>query len=158
MPVYNYLPLRVNPQAPNQRKLDKMVLAQTGPIMPVEVSIPDALAAYFTQNNTAIPTPVSGQALIDTGASITAVNLPVIQQLGINPVGTAQVYTPQGNATQSLYPIKLTFSGVPITIDLRAVLGSDLTGQNCIALIGRDILSICLVVYNGVLGSFTMSL
>jgi len=133
-------------------------LASTGPIIPVELSIPDELARFFSEKNMPIPAPITGNALIDTGASITAVDLTLIQQLGINPVGVSTVFTPQGQAAQELFPIKLAFPGTTIILSLNAVLGSELRNQNIVALIGRNILARCILVYNGPLGNISLSI
>lgn len=158
MPIYNSVLLEPNPANPTQHRHGPSVLAHQGPNIPVELSIPDALANYFSQQNVAIPAPLTGVALIDTGASITCVDISIIQSLNIQPIGTTTVYTPQGNATQQLFPIKLSFPGTAIVISLNAVLGSVLLAQNIGALIGRDILSRCVLVYNGPLGSFSFSI
>ena len=143
MPIHNHFNFEPNPSNPSQLRPGPSGLAAFGPIMQVEVSIPDELAQYFTENNMPIPSPLTGIGLIDTGASITAVDVSIIQQLGIQPVGVSNVYTPQGSTQQELFPIKLAFiGGPPITINFSSVLGSELINQGIIALLGRDVLSI----------------
>src|SRR5258708_7258971 len=101
---------------------------------------------------------------LDTGATITSVDLARIIQLGINPVGVRNVGTAAGPQQQSTYPARFTFPGTPLPgFDLAQVLGCDLTGQTVlnqrplIALIGRDILSMAVMVYNGSAGMFSLS-
>ncbi len=159
MPIHNHFNYRQNPSNPSQVIPEPHGLAVTGPIMQVELSVPDELAQYLTDNNQPIPPPLTGIGLIDTGASITAVDVSIIQQLGIQPVGISNVYTPQGSAQQELFPIKLTFiGGLPITINFSSVLGSELRNQGIIALIGRDVLSNCILIYNGTAGHFSLSM
>jgi hypothetical protein len=67
-----------------------------GPILPVQIEIPTALATQFRQRGKAIPTPVSGFGLVDTGASVSAIHEAVIQQLDVKPVGIASVGTAGG--------------------------------------------------------------
>lgn len=159
MPIHNHFNFEPNPSNPSQLRPGPSGLAAFGPIMQVEVSIPDELAQYFTENNMPIPSPLTGIGLIDTGASITAVDVSIIQQLGIQPVGISNVYTPQGSTQQELFPIKLAFiGGPPITINFSSVLGSELINQGIIALLGRDVLSNCILIYNGTAGHFSLSM
>lgn len=61
-------------------------LASTGPIVPVEVSMPQALQEFFNKNNIPIPPSQTGYALIDTGASVTAIEESVLTQMSILPI------------------------------------------------------------------------
>jgi len=130
-----------------------------GPQLDVEVHVPDALASILTQQGKPIPKPVAGKALIDTGASITAVDGSIIQSLGVQPVGVATVHTPSGSAQQNQYPVKFMFpgSGLPPLIASQAI-GSVLQSQGIVALIGRDSLSSVVFVYNGGAGMITLAL
>jgi hypothetical protein len=56
------------------QKTNSGTLAQSGPIIPVEVSMPRALEEFCTKKAIPIPAPKVGYALIDTGASITAID------------------------------------------------------------------------------------
>jgi hypothetical protein len=96
--------------------------------------------------------------LIDTGASITSVDVSIIQSLGIQPVGISNVFTPQGSTQQELFPVKLSFIGTPIIFNFSSVLGSELRNQGIFALIGRDVLSRCILIYNGPAGHFSLSM
>jgi hypothetical protein len=139
------------------------LLAVNGPIVQVQIEVPLALAAFLQQNNEPIPSPVDGMALIDTGASITSIDESVFIKLGINPVGAAQVGTASGRHTQSTFPARVVFPGTNLpTLDAPRALGCNLSGQSVIdrpliALIGRDLLSSCVLVYNGTLGLFSLS-
>lgn len=88
-------------------------LQRNGPALPVEISVPARLATFFSQQGKNVPQPVSGLALVDTGASITAVDVTTLTGLGLNPVGTVQVLTPQGQAMQGLYACRISFPGTP---------------------------------------------
>mgnify|MGYP001564370801 CR=1 FL=1 len=158
MPIHNHFTFEPNPSNPSQLRPGRSGLSALGPLMQVEVSIPDELAQYFTENNMPIPSPLTGMGLIDTGASITAVDVSIIQQLSIQPVGISNVFTPQGSAQQELFPIKLAFVGTQITINFSSVLGSELINQGIIALLGRDVLSNCILIYNGTAGHFSLSM
>jgi len=104
-------------------------------------------------------------ALIDTGASVSAVDVVVIQQLGVQPVGVANVWTAGGPPQQATYPGRFTFPGSNLpAIDFNALLGANLagqlagvTGQAIVALIGRDLLQHFVLVYNGPAAMFTLA-
>jgi len=71
--------------------------------------------------------------------------------------------TAGGPVQQSLYPAKFRFPGEAFEIEFSSVVGADLTGQHIagqdiIALLGRDVLSKCVLIYNGPGGFFTLAL
>ena len=165
MPVYNF--------SHSARTAQGLVqpypagLRMAGPSLQVEVSVPTALANQLQAANQPIPNPVLGLGIVDTGASISAVDSTVISQLGVQPVGTANVGTAGGPQTQFTYPAKFTFPGTGIpSIEFSTLIGSNLTGQivpgpqqgNLIVLLGRDILEHFIFVYNGPSGMFTLAL
>jgi hypothetical protein len=60
-------------------------------------------------------------------------------------------------------PTKLNFPGANFEIEFGSVIGVDLSGQsiagqNVIVLLGRDVLSRCVLVYNGPGGIFTLAM
>ena len=129
-----------------------------GPALPVEVSVTAGLAAALTARSTQLPAPQSGSGLIDTGASITAVDMEVIDRLGLPPVGTATVLTPSGSEIQGVYVIRLPFPGTPIpALDPMPVVGSQLRGFGHIVLLGRDLLVGALLIYDGAHGHWTLA-
>lgn len=52
--------------------------------------MPPIIVQTFTQQGEPIPQPVIGAALVDTGASLTCVHEPILQGLGLNPIGVVQ--------------------------------------------------------------------
>src|SRR5450759_4173480 len=149
MPVYNSFSFQ---QAAPGRPVQPSPagLAVSGPIIRVQIEIATVLAQSFQAATQPIPTPVVGIALIDTGASITSIDVTVVTQLALNPNGIAMVGTAGGPQQQSTYQAKFSFPGTPVPgFEHARVLGCNLTGQTVlnqqpiIALIGRDILSRC---------------
>jgi hypothetical protein len=62
-----------------------------------------------------------------------------------------------------LFPSKLSFPVINLVIDFGSVVGVNLQGQQIngtpiVALIGRDVLSRCLLIYSGSGGFFTLAL
>lgn len=88
-------------------------------------------------------------ALIDTGASCTCVNRPILDELKLQERDTNVVYTPSGKTEQALYDACIlipTSSNGMISLQ---ILGANLHGQPYDALLGRDILKKCTFIYNG---------
>ena len=135
------------------------VLIAAGPQLDVEVHIPRALEELLTREGKQIPKPAMGKALIDTGASTSAVDDSIISSLGVQPVGVAEVHTPSGSTQQNQYPVTFIFPGTNLpSLQLQAAIGSVLLNQGIIALIGRDALSSVVFTYNGAGGFFTFAL
>jgi len=130
-----------------------------GPRLDVEVHVPKPLATLLSQQGKPIPKPAPGLALIDTGASITAVDDSVITSLGVQPVGVTTVHTPSGSAQQNQYSVRFIFprSGLP-ALSVAQAIGSVLQPQGIVALIGRDALNSLIFVYNGPAGMITLAI
>ncbi len=161
MPVFNSQFFENDPSGGH--RLGPAILAHLGPVLAVSVSIPQALADLYTRQRIPLPTPVTGMALLDTGATKSCVHGPVMGQLGVNPIGVVIGLTAAGQARQNLFPAHFTFPSARIDIDFTSVTGVDLTGQiingqQLIALIGRDVLSMGIFVYNGPLGAFSFAI
>lgn len=84
MPVYNS---QAFANIPGWHQITHAVLASNGPILDVSVSIPQALANLYARHQQPIPSPVTGIAMIDTGATRSCVHGPIMSQLGVNPIG-----------------------------------------------------------------------
>jgi hypothetical protein len=99
--------------------------------------------------------------LIDTGASVSAVDAAVVRQLGIRPIGTISVGTAGGVQQQAQYPASFSFPGTGLpTIAFTFVIGSNLAGQQppIIALIGRDVLRHFVMIYHGNFGQVLLTI
>lgn len=141
-----------------QGTLNPTALEKTGPILQVEISVPPALAEFLAKNQKPVPPPMVGKALVDTGASITAVELEVFTSLGISPISFRKVLTPSGQAQQNTFPVQIAFPGTPLPqMRFNEVLGSELKAQGFIALIGRDVLRHFILIYNGPGANFSLS-
>lgn len=89
---------------------------------------------------------------------MTCVDKKILEGLGIPPVGDTQVRTPSGSAVQQVYPCGIAFPGAGIpSLERMFVIGADLDGQKIIGLLGRDLLAGALLVYNGIGGSWSLS-
>ena len=159
MPVHNRFVLN-----PANNSPDQALLAVAGAVLPIEIHVPPVIAQALVARGDPVPTPMSGLALIDTGATLTAVHEPVLQQLGLNPTGIVQSGTANGPVQQSQYPTRLVSPDQGWTFDVTAT-GVNLTGQQVptnppqqlIALIGRDLPQHCLLIWNGPGGFWTLT-
>ena len=109
-----------------------------------------------------VPAAVRVRGLIDTGASLTAIDPVVLQALNLTPTGAIGILTPTTGATPhqlNQYDVQIvilhptlthSFHVLPV---IKAVLGF----QGFDVLIGRDMLAECLFLYDGRSGSFTLA-
>jgi predicted aspartyl protease len=119
-----------------------------------------ALAAPFAQSlqqaGQTVPAPISGWALVDTGASDTCNDGGHAQQMGLPVIDVVNLTSATHvNTLQNVYPIRIEFAGVPIAIDAPRAIAANLTAQGLLLLIGRDVLQHCTFIYNGLAGSIT---
>jgi hypothetical protein len=113
-----------------------------------------------------IPDLIQIRALIDTGASSTCVDTTVLKGLQLTPTGSSPMVTPStGNKPVDVdqYDIGILVppakpNQTPLMFGTVAVCSIDLIqSQGFHALIGRDILSHCLLSFNGASGLFTLA-
>ena len=151
MPIRNTF-LTLGPgQLPNEQGL-----MMVGACLAAEVHVPPTIAEAMTKDGTAVPASVSGLAMIDTGATLTCVHEPLLTDLGLKPVSVVTSGTANGPVQQSVYMVRLIFPILGWTLDLQ-VAGVNLTGQvaqlrppeQIVALLGRNLLSQCLLIWNG---------
>lgn len=102
-----------------------------------------------------MPPVVQATALIDTGASGSVVQAGLLAPLGLNPVGVIPISTPTtSNTSCAQYAVQMIMPHGFIEL---TVIEAPLQGQNIQALIGRDVLRHCLLIYDGVSQTFTWS-
>lgn len=105
------------------------------------------------------PHPVSGFALIDTGASSTCIDQNAAEAAGLAVVDSG----PMSSATHDneivpIYAGKIEIIGMSVSVNIMRAYGVNLNSQDLVALIGRDLLSQCVLVYNGPESSFSLSI
>ena len=161
MPIFN---TRVEGEARDQqgnvtRVPPRMALQQIGPSVQVILSPLEAHLKAITDKGGSPPPPVSGRALIDTGATMTCVDSAAAQQAGLAFVdsGTMTSAT-HANETVPVFAGRLIIEATSITVNANRAFGANLAPQGLIALIGRDLLAQCVLVYNGLDGSFSLSI
>ncbi|MBP5787605.1 MAG: aspartyl protease family protein [Kiritimatiellae bacterium] len=98
-------------------------------------------------------------ALLDTGATNTSIDETIAKKLMLSPIGFSEIGTAGGKRTSATYVADISFPGLGLLPQRMLRIGScnlsfnEKIGtsrpQNLGALIGRDILSKWLVVWNG---------
>ncbi len=154
-------------------------LARSGPIVVATWSVPTALAKILAQSGHAVPKPIVGHMLVDTGASKTCIADDVAAELGLKPVGRGNSFGAHGVGSVDRYFAHFRFSMVNqqtsevVVVDRETLVDAvpklrdayDLLGvaQNgfpvrLIGLLGRDFLRHTKLIYDGGSGSFSMTL
>ena len=132
-------------------------LQRFGPRVGVLVGVHSAIVKSLEGTEGGIPSPIKGDGLIDTGASITSIDLNVADKLALGVTGTRKLGTTGGPRDAPTYAFRFNLAGM-LELDCPQGVGCDLSGQGIILLIGMDLLSRCLFVMNGPDGSFTLSM
>lgn len=134
-------------------------LRRQGAALPVQLSVPHDFASPEAGPVTPHSQDYVGLALIDTGASVTSVDETRLRALGLRPKAFTDVATASSaRVEQPIYTCVLSFPGTPLpTIPFNEVIGSNLAGFGFSALIGRDVLANCQLVYNGPEGFWTIA-
>jgi hypothetical protein len=135
-----------------------------GLVVSAAVMVSDSRRQALTDEGKPIPEIQRIQALLDTGASISAVDPTVLAALGVSATGKADIHTPSTQGVPILSDTYDVFIGifagregdVPFVSDTVQVTASIL-GNGIQALIGTDILKKCILTYNGADECFTLA-
>jgi hypothetical protein len=136
-----------------------------GPVVNAQINVSEGRRTALEVQNTAIPPPRVVRALIDTGASFSSVEPTVLASLGLTPTGTIDFVTPstgQAVVTTDTYDVDVVIykgpNDPPLSMpNLRVAACQLFLRQGIHALIGRDILSKCVLIYNGEVNMFTLA-
>ena len=133
-----------------------------GPVISLLVGLSAPRIAALRQANLPIPQAVVLRCLLDTGASGTCIDAAAIAPLGLTPTGTTLISTPSTGGTphQCLtYDVGMMFvhPGGNRFFGTVAVVATDFLTQTIDGLVGRDVLSSCLFVYDGAARIFSIA-
>lgn len=136
-----------------------------GPILNAIVTVSEARASALRAAEQPIPTPVPIRALVDTGASCTCIDPSVLAALDLTPTGQVGLNTASSGQTPhsaDQYDVGFVIptgggSSVPLFLRTIPVVETELLPQGFHALLGRDILAQCILIYNGDIGFFTLA-
>jgi len=135
-----------------------------GPLIDAFVGISEPKFKALTSAKQPIPPPVIVKALVDTGASHSAVDPTILKGLQLTPRRIAKTITPSTGAT----PHKCYTYDVSIHVPMGTatslfskmaweVSGLDLKHQGFDMLLGRDILTSGILVYDGKARTFALA-
>ena len=136
-----------------------------GPLITAVLNVSEPRAKALTAAGQAVAQQVPIRGLIDTGASGTCIDPALLTALGLSPSGNTLCHTPSTGATPhsaDLYDVSLrVYSDLnqpSLYFATLPVMASELfAAQGIHALIGRDVLSSCMLMYNGTLRLFTLA-
>lgn len=143
-------------------------IIQTGPILDVHIGVSRARRDILVETGQPVPRAVRIQGLVDTGASGTCIDGTIPRTLGLPPrTQGGTILTPSTGSTPvpvNLYDVSLIIppgqrGETPHIVPNLLVSTQDIASQEqgYQALIGRDVLARCLLVYNGALGRYTLA-
>jgi hypothetical protein len=135
-----------------------------GPLIHVFVGVSEPRHGALLKAGAQVPSPIMVTALVDTGASNTAVDPSVMKSLGLTPRRIAKTITPSTGAS----PHKCHTYDVSLHVPLGAatalfsknaweVTCLELRHQGFEVLLGRDILADGILVYDGKFNTFSMA-
>ena len=135
-----------------------------GPVINAGIVPSKQRQAALKEAGKPVPQPQVVRALIDTGASCSCVDPRHLTALGLSPTGTVQIHTPSNDdepTEHDQYDVGVVIvagqGDHPLYLDTVPIVASSLEKQGIDALIGRDILAGCVLVYNGKAGLFTLA-
>lgn len=132
-------------------------LAQRGPVVAVSLRPIEERRRAMAERGEAIPAPVDGLAMIDTGASVTCVDEVAAARAGLNVVDRGTI----SSASHAAHDVPVFACEIDVAglgqIRHRRAMGVTLENQGLLAVIGRDMLASTVVIYNGLDGSLSIS-
>jgi len=133
-------------------------LAISGPFLQVAVGPSRELITAFTPLGVRLSSPQRVTALIDTGAFATVLSPEIVASLKIRPVGAAPIHTPSTSTPLQCdrYHINVYFDDNFVIENVFAV-EAPMGGAQYQCLIGRDILRLATLIYNGPQNRFALT-
>lgn len=133
-------------------------LAVKGIVLNVEVGVDLATADLLRALGQPIPNPITCQALLDTGASVLAIDQTISQKLNLARRGINITHTANGPRQCDLYAVSLVFPATALkSFNVVQAIEVNLSTQPFKCLIGRDVLSRWHVHYNGESGVISIA-
>lgn len=141
-----------------------IAIPQDGPLVQMMIGVSPARVSALRAAGAPVPPHISGRGLLDTGASISAIDRRVAQQLGLTATGYTLIHTPSTGAQPHLVAqFDASFSIVMDSQQIHAlptsflVIESDFSTQGFSALLGRDVLAHGLFLYHGHAGMMSLA-
>jgi len=101
--------------------------------------------------------PVTGFALVDTGARATCIDCKAAKDAGIPIVDTGTMSSATHHDEEvPIFAAKIEIQGFR-PVDAPRAFGANLAPMGIVALIGRDVLKSSIMIYNGTTGQFSLT-
>lgn len=128
-----------------------------GPITNVKIMASSARVELLKARGLAYPEPVTVRALVDTGASSSAIDIHLVQEFGLVPTGSTLIHSPSGESRRDIYDISVAISpeNNPRVYTI-GVVATELARNGFFMLVGWDILSTCGLECDGPARKFTL--
>jgi predicted aspartyl protease len=149
-------------ELPDGRKVSLpagQALQQRGPVVNVNIGLERNMAMGLLAAGQKVPAPIQALGLVDTGASSTCVDNDLALKLGLPVVDTVKMHSASHQEVeQPAYPISIEIIGTPIQFGVHKAMAAKLSSQGLGLLIGRDVLAMFTMFYNGITGQITLSI
>lgn len=160
MPILHCQAITAQAKTPDGKTVNlppHAALQGRGPVLQVSITVEQNAGKALVAQGKPLPTPQTGLALIDTGASNSCIDEQAAKKLGLPVIDVGfMVSASHEKVPCNIYPILIT---TPIvSFNLPRAMGAALSGHGLVAIIGRDLLQTCTLFYNGVAGQFTLTL
>jgi hypothetical protein len=141
-----------------------IAIPQDGPLVQMMNGVSSARTIALRAASAPIPPLVPGRGLVDTGASVSAIDRRVAQQLGLAAIGSTLIHTPSTAAQPHLavlfdvsFAILMDYQLMHLLPVSFLVIESDFSAQGFLALIGRDVLDHGTFLYHGQAGMMSLA-
>jgi len=132
------------------------LLRSKGALIQVRIGNASVIAAKMREQGSQVPPPKAIMAMIDTGASISAIDSSVAASLGLSQTGSVQVGGVGGVSQQPVFAAAIEFTDPVISYDPLSLSGASLGAPDFQLLIGRNILCQMILTYDGPRGRFSL--
>jgi predicted aspartyl protease len=133
-------------------------LATKGIVLNVEIGVDLATADLLRALGQPVPSPITCNALVDTGASVLAIDQSIAQKLNLARRGINTTHTANGPRQCDLYAVSLAFPATTLgSFNILQAIEVNLSTQPFKCLIGREVLSKWHVHYNGESGVISIA-
>lgn len=136
-------------------------VTERGPLIGVKIMLTSSRVEALKRAGQPYAAPQMILGLIDTGASCSSIDKNVIAGLGLSKRGVVPIHTP---STGPAYEYRDQYDACLVVgegqpgalVFTLPVIESELATQGFLALVGRDVLDSCVLVYDGPASKFTL--